>query len=302
MSTPTICASLEEVRARIDAIDQKIIALIGERSEFVSQAARFKRTAGDVKAPSRVEEIIVKVRALSLESGVNPDVAEATYRAMISAFIDLELAEHAALNEQKLGVMDQGSVDQIVSRAEELRRERGRVLIALDGRGGAGKSTLARAIVQRIPRSAHVEHDWFHLPKDQVSEGRRFDHERLIAEVLSPFRSGARELRFLRYNWGYLAGMSDGFHETPISISDVDVVVVEGVETLHRSLDSHFDLRVWVDTSPELSLERGMRRDVEEYHLDPERVRAAWKEWSERESESLARDDRRDRADVIIKG
>jgi uridine kinase len=198
--------------------------------------------------------------------------------------------------------MELGSVDEIVFRAEELRRERGRVLIALDGRGGAGKSTLARALVARLPRSAQLEHDWFHLPKDQVSEGRRFDHERLIAEVISPFRSGARELRFLRYNWGYLAAIPDGFHETPITISDVDIVVIEGVETLHRSLASHFDLRVWVDTPPELSVERGMRRDIEENHLDPERVRAAWKEWSERESESLARDDRRVRADVIIRG
>lgn len=198
--------------------------------------------------------------------------------------------------------MELGTVDEIVFRVEELRRERERVLVALDGRGGAGKSTLARELVRRIPRSAHVEHDWFHLPKDRVSEGRRFDHERLIAEVISPFHSGARELRFSRYNWGYLAGIPDGYHETPISISDVDVVVVEGVETLHRSVASHFDLRVWVDTPPELSLERGMKRDIEEYHLDPERVRAAWKEWSDRESESLARDDRRARANVIIKG
>lgn len=199
-------------------------------------------------------------------------------------------------------MMELVTVDEIVVRVEELRRERGRVLIALDGRGGAGKSTLARELVRRISKSAHVEHDWFHLPKDQVSEGRRFDHERLIAEVISPFHSGARELRFPRYNWGYLAGIPDGFHETPVSIGDVDIVVIEGVETLHRSLASHFDLRVWVDTSPELSLERGMRRDIEEYHLDPERVRAAWKEWSERESESLARDNRRARANVIIKG
>jgi uridine kinase len=221
---------------------------------------------------------------------------------MISAFIDLELAEHAALNEQRLGVMDQESVDQIVSRAEELRRERGRVLIALDGRGGAGKSTLARAIVQRIPRSAHIEHDWFHLPRERVAEGRGFDHERLISEVILPFRAGARDLQFLRYNWGYLAGIPDGFHETPVAISDAEMLVIEGCETLHRALASHVDLRVWVDTPPDLSLERGMRRDIEEYHLDPERVRAAWKEWSERESESLARDDRRDRADVIIKG
>lgn len=191
---------------------------------------------------------------------------------------------------------------EVVSRAEALRRERDRVVIAIDGRGGAGKSSLARALVGRLSGSAHIEHDWFHLPRERVAEGRGFDHERLISEVIVPFRAGARELQFLRYNWGYLAGVPDGFHETPIVVSDAEMLVIEGCETLHRALAPHVDLRVWVDTPPDLSLERGMRRDIEEYHLDPERVRAAWKEWTEREFESLARDDRRAWADIIFKG
>jgi hypothetical protein len=43
-----------------------------------------------------------------------------------------------------------------------------------------------------------------------------------------------------------------------------------------------------------------MRRDIEEYGLDPDRVRAAWTEWSGWEEESLARDDRRTRADIVV--
>jgi uridine kinase len=178
--------------------------------------------------------------------------------------------------------------------------ERDRVVIAIDGRGGAGKSSLARALTQRLPKSAHIEHDWFHFPKDQTTAEQRFDHTRLIAQVISPFRSGGRDLQFLRYNWGYLAGIPDGFHEAPISISDVDILIIEGCETLHRSLAPHFDLRVWVDTPPAVSLERGMKRDIEEYHLDPVRVRECWREWSAWEDQSLAKDDRRGRADVTV--
>lgn len=192
------------------------------------------------------------------------------------------------------------SGDNLVLRIEVLREERGRIVVAIDGRGGAGKSSLARTLVQRLPKSAHIEHDWFHFPKNQTTAEQRFDHNRLIAEVISPFRSGSRGLQFLRYNWGYLAGILDGFHETPVCIPDVDILVIEGCDTLHRSLAPHFDLRVWVDTPPAVSLERGIKRDIEEYHLDPARVRECWKEWSAWEDESLAKDDRRGWADVLV--
>ena len=192
------------------------------------------------------------------------------------------------------------SVEEVVSRLARLCRERGRVLVAVDGRGGAGKSSLARTLVEKFPMSAHIEYDWFHLPKDDVVEMRRYDHERLVSEVLGPFRAGRRLLTFHRYNWGYLAGLPEGFHETPSTIENKDILIIEGCETLHQSLVPHFDLRIWVDTSPAVSLERGMRRDIEDYKLDPEKVRAAWGEWSAWEARSLTRDDRRERADCLV--
>ena len=97
MNNTVTCNSLEEVRSNIDAIDQKIVSLIAQRGAFVMQAARFKRTTEDVKAPQRVEQVISKVRGIAVESAGNPDVTEAVYRAMISAFINAELAEHSSL-------------------------------------------------------------------------------------------------------------------------------------------------------------------------------------------------------------
>ncbi len=92
------CNSIEDVRTNIDRIDRQIVSLLSERGAYVNQAARFKKTTDDVKAPQRVEQVIAKVTALSQELGANPSVTEQVYRAMISAFIHAELVEHTALN------------------------------------------------------------------------------------------------------------------------------------------------------------------------------------------------------------
>ena len=91
------CTTLDQVRENIDLLDQQIVTLLAERGGYVSQAARFKKDSDGVKAPQRVEQVITKVRDLSLEVGANPEVTEQVYRAMIAAFIAQELAEHAAL-------------------------------------------------------------------------------------------------------------------------------------------------------------------------------------------------------------
>jgi isochorismate pyruvate lyase len=94
------CNSIEEVRENIDRIDQQIVSLISERGSFVKQAARFKKSADDVQAPARVEQVISKVVSLSKELGASPKVTEAVYRAMISAFINEELEHHSVLIEK----------------------------------------------------------------------------------------------------------------------------------------------------------------------------------------------------------
>lgn len=92
------CNSIEDVRAHIDRIDRQIVSLLAERGAYVNQAARFKKSTDDVKAPQRVEQVISKVLALSQELGANASVTEQVYRTMISAFIHAELAEHAKLS------------------------------------------------------------------------------------------------------------------------------------------------------------------------------------------------------------
>jgi isochorismate pyruvate lyase len=89
------CNSIEEVRENINRIDREIVELISQRSRYVEQAAKFKKTTEDVKAPSRVEEVISKVRNLADENDIDPDIVEKIYRTMIACFIDYELKVHS---------------------------------------------------------------------------------------------------------------------------------------------------------------------------------------------------------------
>lgn len=87
------CQTLSEVRANIDRIDHAIVALMAEREKYVSEAGRFKKDPAAVSAPARVEAIVEKVRADASAQGLDPTVAEKTYRAMIAAFEDFERSE-----------------------------------------------------------------------------------------------------------------------------------------------------------------------------------------------------------------
>lgn len=88
--TPT----LEEVRTHIDLLDRRIVELIAERQGWVATAGPLKKDEQAVRAPARVEQVIEKVRGLASETGASPDVVERTYRALIAAFIELELNGH----------------------------------------------------------------------------------------------------------------------------------------------------------------------------------------------------------------
>ena len=86
-------STLAEVRQNNDRIDSQIVALMAERGRYVAEAGRFKKDPAAVSAPARVEAIIAKVRADATAQGLDPTVAERTWRAMIAAFEDFERAE-----------------------------------------------------------------------------------------------------------------------------------------------------------------------------------------------------------------
>ena len=94
------CRTLGEVRENIDRLDREIVRLMAERGRYVHEAARFKKNPSEVEAPQRAETVIEKAKRLAVENGLSPTVAEATYRAMVSAFIAYEQTVFATANKQ----------------------------------------------------------------------------------------------------------------------------------------------------------------------------------------------------------
>lgn len=86
----TQCKTLEEVRLSIDLIDEKIVELLAERSCYVKQAVKFKKTESEVEAPKRVEDVISRIRNLSIASELDANVGEKIFRAIISTFVAQE--------------------------------------------------------------------------------------------------------------------------------------------------------------------------------------------------------------------
>ncbi len=86
--------SLDEIRARIDTLDGELVDLLARRQELVRAAAALKTDEQAVRAPDRAERVIGAARLRAESAGLAPEVAEAVWRAMVGAFIELELTEH----------------------------------------------------------------------------------------------------------------------------------------------------------------------------------------------------------------
>ena len=84
-------ALLAPDRERINEVDHKIIALLGERFDIVRDVAALKLKHGiHPVLPDRIEEVVQRARAGAVKAGFDPDVAEKIYRILIAGAIDLE--------------------------------------------------------------------------------------------------------------------------------------------------------------------------------------------------------------------
>ena len=94
------CLTMADVRRHIDALDERIVALIAERSGYVAQAARIKQDASQVHDQARIDFIVERVKAMATEQGAPEAVIEAAYRAMIDASIEFERGEFKRLRQE----------------------------------------------------------------------------------------------------------------------------------------------------------------------------------------------------------
>ncbi|MBC8237137.1 MAG: chorismate mutase [Helicobacteraceae bacterium] len=87
------CNSLEEVRTKIDELDDKLVELISERSHYIKQAATFKNSIDEIKADDRIEFIKQKVRHKAIQLEVSPNMISELFTIMIEEMVETEIAE-----------------------------------------------------------------------------------------------------------------------------------------------------------------------------------------------------------------
>lgn len=141
----------------------------------------------------------------------------------------------------------------ISARVEALRANQPRVLIALDGRCCAGKTTAAKRLAAAL--DADVFHmDDFFLPPPLRTEARlaepggNVDAERFLREVLAPLSKG-ETFAYRRYDCRRDA------RSEPIFVQPRAVSIVEGAYSLHPLLAGYYDLRLFwrVDDAGQLA-------------------------------------------------
>jgi isochorismate pyruvate lyase len=77
-------ALLTPYRARIDVLDAKIVALLGERFDVIREVAVLKAVHGIAPIlPDRVEQVVQHAREKAEKAGIDPNLVERIYRIII---------------------------------------------------------------------------------------------------------------------------------------------------------------------------------------------------------------------------
>ncbi|QMW23760.1 chorismate mutase [Sandaracinobacteroides saxicola] len=91
--TPAEASTMAEVRAGVDALDARLVALIAERFAWMDAAARIKPTRAAVRDEARKAQVIANARAHAETHGLNPAAIAELWDTLVEASIAHEFQE-----------------------------------------------------------------------------------------------------------------------------------------------------------------------------------------------------------------
>jgi len=159
------------------------------------------------------------------------------------------------------------------------------VIIAIDGRSGAGKTTLAVELAARL--RAHHKVSLFHLEEIYPGwDGLAAGIERYVTTVLTPLSRG-EAAAWTSWDW---ENHYDGDARVTLP---AEIVIVEGVGAAAEAARPLIDAVVWAESPDDVRRTRALDRDGATF--EPH-----WDRWAAQEEEWLGRDDVPRHADLRV--
>jgi uridine kinase len=149
-----------------------------------------------------------------------------------------------------LAMLPEDAVRAACALIDSTRSARRTIVAAIDGAGGAGKTTLANGIQSAFGHASIVRGDDFYRPlrndmraalDARLGYERYFNWRRMRDRALIPLRSGTAA-RYRRYDWA-TNRLAEWIEVVPAAL-----VLVEGVYSTRPELRSLIDVAIFVDT------------------------------------------------------
>ena len=88
--SPTNKIKLNQIRIKLDRLDNDLLKLIKKRSSLVNEVLKVKIYKNEIIDHKRIRFILKKIRNKSIQSNIDPKITNRIWKNMIWSFIDYE--------------------------------------------------------------------------------------------------------------------------------------------------------------------------------------------------------------------
>lgn len=153
--------------------------------------------------------------------------------------------------------------ENIIAQIDQLILKKGHIIIAIDGKCGSGKTTMAQFLKEYYHASLFKMDDFF-LQKFQrtkerlMQPGGNVDYERFMHTVITPLLL-KEDISYQRFDCSHMK-LSDDIE----IISYKPISIIEGTYSLHPYFKHYYDLSIVLDVSDEIQEKRILQREGKE--------------------------------------
>ena len=175
---------------------------------------------------------------------------------------------------------------------KNLLKDNEKLVIAIDGRCGGGKSTLGSLLKEQFDCNIFHMDDFF-LPFEMKTAerlrkaGENVHYERFEEEILKPLQN-AKSATYRQY----LCNIGD--FSQPIKVEQKNLTIVEGSYSLHPKLRNYYDYKIFITVDSKVQYERILKRNGKE------KLQDFLNKWIPMEEHYFAELDIRNQCDLIL--